>query len=98
MHNQIGTEGNRLLQIRGDEGGINHQRQIGTVRHLGQCRNIADLQSRIANALGIDEAGLGLDRGLEAFDVMGMHKGRGDPEARQGMGEQIVRTAIEGMG
>src|SRR3546814_7456866 len=69
--------------------------QSGRVRQLGNRRDVEHLEPRIAQALGKDEARLRPDRVAEAVDVARLHETRGDPEARQGVGEEVDRAAVE---
>jgi hypothetical protein len=95
MHDEIGAVIERALQIGGDEGRIDHQRQPVVMGDGGEGRKIGHFQSRIAQAFGEDEPRLRPDRPGEGARVARIDETGGDAKARQGQLQQVDRAAIK---
>ena len=64
----------------------------------GELFDVGNVELGIAERLGVDGAGLGVDGGAQAVEVVGIDKAHGDAEARQRVVEQVVGAAIERRG
>ncbi len=95
VHDDVAAVLDRAEQRRRGEGVVDHQRQLRLVGDRGDRRDVHHLEAGIAERLAVDEPRLGADSGAEAVVVARIHEARRDPEARQGVGEQIVRAAVD---
>ena len=95
MKHDVGAQLHRPAEVGRGEGGVHHERQAGPVGDLGQGRHVQHLQPGVAQDLGVDQTGVGLDRRLEALHVARVHQGGGDAETRQGVGEEVDAAAVE---
>ena len=77
------------------EGAVDHQGHARLVGDGGYRRHVHDLQAWVAQGLAEEEAGLRPDRLAEPVGVAGMDEARLDAEARQGMREEVVATAVD---
>ena len=58
VHHDVGTQGERGLQVGRREGVVHHQEGAGVVRHLGEGLDVGDLHHRVGRRLHPHEAGL----------------------------------------
>ena len=79
-------------------GVIDHQRQSIFVRDGGEAFDVDDVELRVADALGVDGAGLVVDRGAQAVEIVSIDEADGDAEARQGVVEEVIGAAVERSG
>ena len=79
------------------EGVIHHQRNAVLVRQLGQGVDVGDVTVGIAQGLNVDGAGLGADGALHFLQIVDVHEIGGNAEAGQGVGEQVVAAAVDGL-
>ena len=59
--------------------------------------NVGDVAVGVAQGLQIDSLGVGLDGVLHPGKVVGVDKGGGDAEGRQGVGQQVEAAAVDGL-
>ena len=64
----------------------------------GQLFNVHHVQLRIAQRLGVDRTGLGVDGGTQPVKVVGIHKSNRNAQLRQRVVEQVVGSAVERCG
>ncbi len=84
-----------LQQIRRREGRIHEQRQFRLVRDGGDRGNVEDLQSRVAECLAEEQPRVRANRLSPGIEVARANERGLDAEARQRIGKQIVRAAVE---
>ena len=58
-------------------------------------RDVADVELRIADRLGVDRLGVGLERGAKRFGIVGVDERRVDAELRERDRELRIRAAVE---
>ena len=95
VHHDIGAVLDRAQQHRRGHGVIHHEWDAVPVRHLRQRLDIADVAGRIAYALAVDGARLGVDEALDSLRTVGLGKAHRHALPRQNMREQRVRRAVE---
>ena len=79
------------------EGVVHHQRNAVLVRQLGQGVDVGDVTVGVAQRLNVDGAGLGADGALHFLQIVDVHEIGGNAEAGQGVGEQVVAAAVNGL-
>ena len=84
-------------EVGGAEGVIHHQGDAVLVRQLGQGVDVGNVAVGVAQGLNIDGAGLGTDGALHFRKIVDVHEIGGDAEAGQGVGEQVVAAAVDGL-
>ena len=84
-------------QVRGAEGVINDQRQAVLVGDGCNGVDVGDVAVGVAQGLQIDGLGVGLDGVLHLGQVVGVHEGGGDAELGQGVLQQVVAAAVDGL-
>ena len=84
-------------QVRSAKGVVNDQRQAVLVGNGGNGINVGDIAVGVAQGLQIDGLGVGLDGVLHLGQVMGVDKGGGDAKLGQGVLQQIVAAAVDGL-
>ena len=76
-------------------GRIDEQRQPVLAGYLAQGRDIEDVDRGVADRLAEKHPGFGPDRATPGIEVARGHEGGRDAEARQGVGEQVVRAPVK---
>ena len=84
-------------QIRRAEGVVDDQRQAVTVGYLGDSVDIGYVGVGIAEGLEVDRAGVVADRALDLAEVVSVDKGSIYPVLGQGMRQQVVAAAVDGL-
>ena len=84
-------------QVRGAEGVVDDQRQAVLVRDGGNGVDVGDIAVGVAQGLQIDSLGVGLDGILHLGQVMGVDEGGGNAELGQGVLQQVVAAAVDGL-
>ena len=84
-------------EVRGAKGVINDQRQAVLVGDGRDGVDVGDVAVGVAQSLEVDSLGVGLDRVLDLFQVMCIHEGGGDAELGQGVLQQVVAAAVDGL-
>ena len=85
-------------QIGRAEGVVDHQRQavlVGDGRQWRRCRECQLLG--LPRVSMIDGLGVGLDGAFHFRKIVDVHEGGGDAEAGQGVGQQVVAAAVNGL-
>ena len=85
----------RPAQERRRERVVDDERQAGAVRDLGERRDVADVELRIADRLRVDGLRVRSQRRLERRRVVGIDERRLDPELRERHAELRIRAAVE---
>ena len=67
------------------------------MRQLGQGIDVGDVTVGVAQGLNVDGAGLGTDGALHFLQIVDVHEIGGNAEAGQGVGEQVVAAAVDGL-
>ena len=76
-------------------GVVDDQRQLVLVGDRGELLDVGDVELGIAQRLGVDGAGLVVDGGAQAVEVVGVDKLHLDAQPRQRVVEEIVGAAVE---
>ena len=97
MNNDICAVLNGTDQVRGAEGIIDDQRQAVLVRDGCNGIDIGDIAVGVAQSFQIDGLGVGLDGILHLSQIVCVHKGGGDAELGQGVLQQVVAAAVDGL-
>ena len=84
-------------EVRGAEGIVNDQRQAVLVGDGGNGVDIRDITVGVAQRLQIHSLGVGLDSGLHLCKVVGIHEGGVDTELGQGVCQQVIAAAVDGL-
>ena len=79
------------------EGIIDDQRQAVLVRDGCNGIDIGDIAVGVAQSFQIDGLGVGLDGILHLSQIVCVHKGGGDAELGQGVLQQVVAAAVDGL-
>lgn len=84
-------------KIGSTEGVVYHQRKTVLVSQLCKGINIGNVAVGVAQSFDVDGTGVVLNGGRYLTEVVDIYKGGGDAEVGQGMGQQIVAAAINGL-
>ncbi len=76
-------------------GVVDDERQTVLVGDAGELLDVGDVELGIAERLGVDGAGLAVDGGAQAVEVVGVDEADGDAQARQRVVEEVVGAAVE---
>ncbi|MHC2787385.1 hypothetical protein ACVMBZ_006626 [Bradyrhizobium liaoningense] len=95
MHGDVGTVVERLQQDRGCDGVVDDQRHAMRMRDLCQRLDVADIAGGVADGLGKDGPGVLVDQLLDRLRPVALGKTASNALARQDVGEQRVRGAVE---
>ena len=79
------------------EGVVHHQGDAVLVRQLSQGVDVGDVAVGVAQRLNVDGAGLWTDGALHFRKIVDVHEIGGNAEAGQGVGEQVVAAAVDGL-
>jgi hypothetical protein len=96
VEDQVGAVVEGAQQVGRGEGRVDHQRQVVLVGQRGHARDVEHVQARIAQRFAEQHLGLGADRGAPGVEVARVDEGGLDAEALQGIGQQVVRAAVQG--
>ena len=97
MNNDICAVLNGTDQVWGAEGIIDDQRQAVLVRDGCNGIDIGDIAVGVAQSFQIDGLGVGLDGILHLSQIVCIDKGSGDTELGQGVLQQVVAAAVDGL-
>ena len=67
------------------------------VGNLSDCVDVGDIAVGVTQSLQIDGLGVGLNGVFHLRQVVGVDKGRGHAELGQGVGQQVVAAAVDGL-
>ncbi len=95
VHDDVGAKRERAAQIGRGKGVVDQERNAGRMRDLGHLRDVEHFQSRIADGFTDHQPGAVVDAGADAVEIARLDEARGDAEARQRVGQEIDRAAIE---
>ena len=84
-------------EVGGAEGVVHHQGDAVAVGDGGDGVQIGEVAVGVAQGLQVDRLGVGADGPLHLRQVVGVHKGGGDPEGGQGVGQQVIGAAVDGL-
>jgi hypothetical protein len=94
VDDDIGTVLDRLGDDR-REGVVDEERQVLRVRGIGDGANVGHVEARVADRLEVVGLRVLIGRGGEVTRIVALDPAHLDPEARQRVGEQVVRAAVE---
>src|SRR5947209_18320611 len=80
----------------GGRGVVDYQGQAVLVRNGSECLDIGDVVLGVAETLGVDGAGFGVDGLAKAVEIVGIDEADVDAEPRQRVVEEIVGAAVKG--
>ena len=86
---------NGSQQVGRGEGAVDDQRNTVAVRNFRDGFQIDDVGIRIAERFGIEQLCVRLDGGFKIRGVGGIDEADGQPLLVQGVGEEVVRAAVE---
>jgi hypothetical protein len=95
VEDEVGAMLDGLHQPGRREGRVDEQRQAGVVRDRSHVGDVEHVQAGVAQRLAEQQPRLGPDRGAPGVDVARIDEGGRDAEARQRVGQQVVRAAVE---
>ena len=97
VRNDVGTPLKGTAHHRRREGVVDHQRHAVVMCGLGKALNIEHGKGGVGNRLAKDELGIGLKGCLELLiGAVGGNERAGHAHAAHGVGEQVIRTAVNG--
>ena len=80
------------------KGVVHDEHDPVSVRHGSNAFEVGDIRVRVAESLGIDHFGVGPDGSLEGFQVIDIQNSILDTLRAEGVGDQVVGTAVEVVG
>ena len=95
MNYQVGTQFDRLLQARRCQRRIDQQWQALRVRQLRDARDVEHFEPRIAERFAKQERSVGPDCVAPGVEITRIDEARFNTEARQGVGKQVMRSAVQ---
>ena len=96
MHHDVGAVLERADEVRRRDGVVDDERDAGVVRHIGDERDVEDVDARVADGLGEQELRVRADRaGPLVGIILVLHEGRLDAELGEGVLEQVVGAAVD---
>jgi hypothetical protein len=98
VHDDVGAVGDGADQIRARHRVVHDQRDAGFVSDRGDRLDVQSVELRVADRLGVEQLGVGLDRAAEGLGVGGVDEVDVEAEARQGVDEEIVGAAVQAVG
>ena len=96
VDDDVGAVLDRPAQVGRGQRGVDDQRQVLGVGHVGQGGDVGHRARRVGHDLGVEQLGLGPDGGGEGLGVGRVDEGRLDAQAAQRHVEQRVGAAVEG--
>ena len=97
MDHHVGPVFDGPDEVGGAEGVVHHQGDAVAVGDGGNGVQIREVAVGVAQSLQVDRLGVGADGPLHLRQVVGVHKGGGDPEGGQGVGQQVIGAAVDGL-
>jgi hypothetical protein len=99
VHDHVGAERERLLQVGGGEGVVHDQQRPRVVRHLGERGDVADAEQRVGRRLHPDDPGLArLHGGAHGLDRGQVRRRPVDAPALVDLGEEPEGAAVRVVG
>ena len=95
MEEEVRPEVERAHQVRRRERRVDEERELCSVRDLGDRGHVEHVEARVAEGFAEDEARARPDGRAPGVEVAWVDERRLDAEAGQGVGEEIVRAAVE---
>ena len=83
-------------QIGRPEGVVDDQGQAVGVGNLRNGVDVGNVAVGVAQGLQVNGLGVGLNGGGDGAQIVGVHKSRGYPVLGQGVGQQVIASAIDG--
>ena len=94
VHDDVGPEFERLLQVRRGERVVDDEPRAGLVRDRRQRRDVGDAEQRVRRRLAPDDLGLGTHRGAHRVEVGERHRRVLEPPVREHPRDQPERSAV----
>ena len=95
MHHDVGAVLDGAQQVRRGERGVHDERQAVTMGNLGPTLEVKHVGVGVAERLGIEQLGVGLDGGLNSGEVVGAHEGGGEALLNKRVAEEVHRAAVK---
>ena len=96
MHDDVGTVLHRPAQVGRSEGAVDDEREVVGGGHVAEGGQVGDGARRVADDLGVEEAGAIVDRRGEGRRVVTVDEAGVDAEPAERDVEHRVRAAVEG--
>ena len=97
VNHDISSVFDRADQVGSSESIVNDKGQSVAVGDLRDRVDIRDVAVRVSQCLQIDSPGVFLNSVFNLFQIVGIHKGRRDPELGQSVGEQVEAAAVNSL-
>ena len=97
MHNDIRTVFQGPEEIRRPEGVVDHHRNLVPMGDFGDCIHVSDIGIRVSQGFQEHGFGIGADRRFHFLQVMGVHECRLNAIVLQGVLQQVVASAVNGV-
>ena len=95
VHDDISTVFDRTQQVGAGYGVVHNQRNARCVRNLGECFDIGHVAKRIADRFAENCLGAVVDQRGKGLGLARIGEAHGNALLREGMGKQVVGTAIQ---
>ena len=95
VDHDVGAVLDGAQQVRRGERGVHDERQAVAMGNLGPALEVKHVGVGVAERLGIEELGVGLDGGLNSGEVVGTHEGGGETLLNKRVAEEVHRTAVK---
>ena len=97
VHHNVGSVLQRTDEVGRAEGVVDNHGNAVAVGYLGRALNIGDVGVGVAQGFDEHQLGVGLDGGLQGIVIVGGDKRGGDAVFRQGVLQQVIGAAIDGL-
>ncbi len=95
VEDDVGAVRQRPHEIRRRHGVVDHQRQAGRVRHVGDRADVQRVELGVGDRLRVQQLGARRDGPAEGLGVVAVHEGDVDAELLEGVAEQRDGAAVE---
>ena len=97
MDHDVGAVLDGPDQVGGAESVVDDQRQAVAVGQIGQGVDVGNVGVGVAQGLDVQGLGVVLNGGLHRGKVVDVDEGGLDAVERQGVGQQVIRAAVDGL-
>ena len=95
VDHDVGAVLDGTQQVGRGERGVHDERQAVTMGDLGPTLEVKHVGVGVAERLGIEQLGVGLDGGLNGGEVVGTHEGGGEALLNKRVAEEVHRAAVQ---
>ena len=97
MQDDVRAQIQGVLQVGGAEGVVHQDRDASFVGESRHRRDVRQDERGVGRGLQVDQAGPVGDGGREVGRIIGWHFGYRDAQAGQGLGKELVGSAVQGV-